>query len=63
MTSDRTHRNGMKLSQGRFKLNIRKKFFPQRVAGHRNRLPGAVVVALSLSEFKKHLDNSSRHMQ
>jgi len=31
---------------------MRKRFFPGRVVGHRNRLPREVFMAPSLSEFK-----------
>ena len=54
--SDRTRGNSLKLRQGRFRLDIRRMFFTQRVVILQNRLPKEVVDAPSLEAFMASLD-------
>ena len=56
--SDRTSGNGFKLKEEKFRLNIRRKFFIQRMVRRCHRLPREAVHTPSLEVFKAKLDGT-----
>ncbi|KFR17682.1 hypothetical protein N306_00634, partial [Opisthocomus hoazin] len=54
--------NASKLKEGRFRLDIRKKFFTMRFVRHWNRLPREAVDAPSLEVFGAGLDGALRNL-
>jgi len=57
-SSDRMKRNGLKLKEGRYRLDTRRNFFTVRVVRHWHRLPREAVAATSLAVFKARLDEA-----
>ena len=56
--SDRKRGNDLKPEEGRFRLDIRKKFLTVRVVRHWNRMCNETVNTLSLEAFKARLDGA-----
>ncbi|KAJ7397103.1 hypothetical protein BTVI_138701 [Pitangus sulphuratus] len=60
--SDRARSNGFKLKDGKFRLDIQKKFFTVKVVRHWHRLPREVVDDPSLAMFNTRLDGTLRNL-
>jgi len=56
--SNRTRGNGFKVTEGRFRILIRKEFCTRRMVRNCNKLLREAVDALSLEEFKARLNGA-----
>lgn len=54
--TDRTRGHSLNLRQGKYRVDIRKKFFTEVIIKYWNTLPGEVVESPSLDIFKQRLD-------
>ena len=60
ITSSKMRENGLKLHQGKFRLDIRRIFISKREVRQWHRLPREVVESPSLEVFKSHVDVALR---
>jgi len=62
VTSNRMTATSLKLRQGRFRLDIRKNFYTERVVKHWNRQPREVAESPALEVFEKRVDTALQDM-
>jgi len=62
ITNEGTREKSLKLYQGRFRLDIRKNVFIEKVVKHWNRLPRELFESPSLEVFRRHIDVVLRDM-
>lgn len=56
--SDRTRENVFRLQEGKFRLDVRKKYFSQRLVRHSHSLPSEAVETPSLETCKARLNGA-----